>query len=82
MSSGGSKSGLKSDDFVFSREDNARCETWNVCGKGTNSETVRESATTLKGTFQNWVFPHEERLYMVLTLQPYARFLGSTFRVF
>ena len=38
----GSKSGLNSDDFVFSREDNAMCETWNVCGKGTNSETVRE----------------------------------------
>ena len=68
------QSGPNMDHFMFYRED-FKCR---VAFDGTLTlrieETMREGAPTLKGTFQDRVFPHEERPHMVLNLEPYARF--------
>ena len=59
---------------MFSREGLEGRLVCNVTRESKIREAMRESAPTLKDTFQDWVFPREERTHMVLTLEPYARF--------
>ena len=61
---------------MFSREDLKGRVAFNGTRTLRIMETTREGAPTLKGTFQDRVFPHEERPNMVPTLEPYARFQG------
>ena len=59
---------------MFSREDFKD----RLCFNGTLTsrivESMREGTPTLQGTFQDRVFPGEERPHMVLTLESDARF--------
>ena len=59
---------------MFSREDFKGRVAFNGTRTLRIMETVRQRAPTLQGTFQDRMFPHEERPHMVLTLEPYARF--------
>ena len=44
---------------VFSRGETRIRLTLNLSGGRTFSETTREGAAILEGTFQDWAFPHE-----------------------